>query len=177
MAATRLGRWRSQDAPIGARPGAYITPIDDLARSVDERRAAPASTSKRPARTAQHIHIHMPGPAKTRDQPRARTHDATTPTGGFPVATGDTFTVGDCVADGFSLRRIRTGDVDKGGMPIPDNVYGQTDPPGAATNLDALRRRMAARPMHDHTMNTPQQQSDQLAAMQAYMNELHRPRS
>jgi hypothetical protein len=66
--AKQLGRWRGQDAPVGARPGAYITPIDDLARRVAERRAnPPAPTSKRPDR-AEHIHIHMPpAPAKTRD--------------------------------------------------------------------------------------------------------------
>jgi hypothetical protein len=63
-----------------------------------------------------------------RDQPRARTRDATAPATGFPVAACDTFTVGDYGDDGFSLRRVRTGDMDKDGMPTPDNVFGQEDP-------------------------------------------------
>jgi hypothetical protein len=172
--AKQLGRWRMTDAPppVGARPGAYLTsPLDDLARSraADLRTASP----RRPARPARHVHIHLPGRAKTHDQPSGASTAASA--GAFPISAGETFSVSDCGDDGFSLRRVRTGDVDKDGAPTPDNVFGQEDPPGAAS-LDALRRRMAPRQVNDRRQPA-QAEHDQLRAMQAYLNEIHRPRS
>jgi hypothetical protein len=146
---------------------------DARARSIAADRGAAAPASPRTKQPARHIHVHLPGPAKTHDQPSPL---ATATSGGFPISAGDTFTVGDCGDDGFSLRRVRTGDMDKDGMETPpgDAVFGATDPPGAAS-LDALRRRMAPRQVNARSLSS-QQQGDQLRAMQQYLDEIHRPR-
>jgi hypothetical protein len=80
-----------------------------------------------------------------------RTHDAAVrDQGGYPISEGDTFTVGDCGDDGFSLRRIRAGDTNPDGMPTPgDNVFGQESPPGSANTDAALRRAIAPRSVAD----------------------------
>lgn len=167
----QLGRWRMTDealSPIGARSGAFLTnPIDARARAfAAERRVVAPAATQRPARPARHIHVHLPASVKVRD--RARTHDATVPAGGFPISAGDTFSVSDCGDDGFSLRRVRTGDTNPDGMPTPgDNVFGQTDPPGAA-NLDALRRRIATRQVNDRS--APDGGMSQLRDMQVSSN-------
>lgn len=171
----QLGRWRMVDElrPIGASPGAFLTnPIDARARAVAADRGAVAPAApRRPARPAQHVHVHLPkvrGQVRTRDQ-------ATAAPAGFPISDGETFTVSDCGPAGFGLKRISAGDTDKDGMPSRgDAVFGQEDPPGAAS-LDALRRRMAPRQVNDRSLSS-QQQGDQLRAMQQYLDEIHRPR-
>ena len=93
-----------------------FTPLDGLARQRDaECRTAQAPTA--PRRPAQHIHVHLPGPAKTRD--RVRTHDATVrDQGGYPISDGDVFRAfAPAIASTAVLRcngfapetRIRTG--------------------------------------------------------------------
>jgi hypothetical protein len=173
--AKQLGRWRGQDAPVGPRAGAFlsISPVDDLAHRVAERRIAPAPAAKRPARPAQHIHVHMPAPAKVRDQPRARTTDATAPTSGFPISDGDVFRASDCGDGGFALQRVRAADAGNG-MPTDPEII-PTPAPGSES-IDSLRRRMAPRAMHDRTLSS-QQQGDQLRAMQQYLDKLWAPRS
>lgn len=162
--AKQLGRWRGTDTPpIGARPGAYVTsPVVD---------AAPASPRRQPAR---HVHVYLPATATTPGQARARTRDAAPAPARFPIADGDTFSVSDCGDDGFALRRVRSGDTNPDGMPTPDNVFGQSDPPGAAA-LDALRRRMAPRQVNDRAR--PQLERDQIRATQDYLNAIWAPRS
>jgi hypothetical protein len=125
-----------------------------------------------PRKPAQHVHVHLPR-SYTRDQaPPALNNPSAT---GFPISAGDTFVASDCGADGFSLRRVRTGDMDPDGNPTPDNVFGQEDPPGAASSLDQLRARMAPR-AHDRT-RPAQVEHDQLRAMQEYNDRLWAPRS
>jgi hypothetical protein len=98
-----------------------------------------------------------------------RTHDQGTAPVGFPITDGDTFTVADCGDSGFSMRRVRTGDMDKDGMPSRgDAVFGAEDPPGAA-NLDALRRRIATRQVNDRSPQDPAGY-DQLRDMQKYLD-------
>jgi hypothetical protein len=46
--------------------------------------------------------------------------------------------------------------------------------PAGARNLDQLKRRMAAHQINDRTQ--PGRERDQLRAMQAYLDEIHRPR-
>jgi hypothetical protein len=77
------------------------------------------------------------------------------------------------VENGPNGLEIYAGQAAEGDQAGPEMVG--TAPPGAANNLDALRKRMAPRPMHDRTLSS-QQQGDQLRAMQAYLNEIHRPR-
>jgi hypothetical protein len=157
-----LGRWRVSDVAgipttrIGPSPGAMVRGLGET-----------------PRKRATHIHVHMPSPAKVHDQaPPASNNPSAT---GFPISAGDTFTVGaDCSADGFSLRRVRVGDVDKDGMETPpgDAVFGEENPPGGRS-LDTLRRRMAVR-QHDRTR--PELERDQLAAVQSYLDAIWTPK-
>lgn len=168
-----LGRWRMTDEiPFGARSGAFLTnPVDALARRVAARGSG---TTPSVPLDVLHIHVHdVPTRrSKVHDQARrirVRTRDAVSPTGGFPIAAGDTFTVGDCGDDGFSLRRIRTADTNPAGTPSPgDNVFGQESPPGT---LDQLRRKIAVRQVNDRS--APDGGMGQLRDMQRYINRFY----
>jgi hypothetical protein len=170
--AKQLGRWRMTDElRVGARDGAFLAnPIDARAREIAaERRVVAPAAPRRPARPVRHIHVHLPAPAKTRDQSGRVTRDAPATAAGYPISTGDVFSVSDCGDDGFALRRVRTSDVDKDGMPSRgDAVFGASDPPGAATNLDQLRRRVAPRPVNDQS--APDGGMSQLRDMQKYLD-------
>ena len=161
-----LGRWRVSDVAgipttrIGPSPGAMVPQIGE--RPV-------------PRKPAQHVHVHLPR-SYTRDQaPPASNNPSAT---GFPISAGDTFVASDCGADGFSLKRVHVGDADKDGMETPpgDAVFGATDPPGAASSLDQLRRRIAPRAVHDRQL-TSVEQTERLRAWQEYNDKIWEPRS
>ena len=160
-----LGRWSASDVAgipatrIGPSPGAMVPQIGER----------PA-----PRKTAQHIHVHLPR-SYTRDQaPPALNNPSAT---GFPISAGDTFTVGaDCNADGFSLRRVRAGDMDKDELPgAGDDVFGEENPPGGRS-LDALRRKIGPRPVHDQQL-TSVEQTERLRNWQQYLDKIWAPRS
>jgi hypothetical protein len=175
MAATRLGRWRGQDAPVGARPGAYITPIDDLARRVAERRVVPpAPTSRRPAR-ATHVHVHLAS-AKThdaatatvRDQRRAALlarlrQDGRDGTWSGEDGAGNPVTI-QSGANGLEIFAPGAAEGDQAGS----EVLGTT-PPGSES-IDSLRKKIAPRQVNDRT-----QQGNQLADYQKYLDALYSP--
>jgi hypothetical protein len=159
-----LGRWRVSDVAgipttrIGPSPGAMVRGLGET-----------------PRKRATHIHVHMPSPAKVHDQaPPASNNPSAT---GFPISAGDTFTVGaDCNADGFSLRRVRAGDMDKDELPgAGDDVFGEENPPGGRS-LDALRRKIGPRPVHDQQL-TSVEQTERLRNWQQYLDKIWAPRS
>jgi hypothetical protein len=136
--AKQLGRWRMTDElPFGARSGAFVTnPVDALARRIAARGEAPVVDE-------QYIHIHLPAPRTTRQSSRSRTrsHDAPATPTAFPVSAGDIFAVGDCGDSGFSLRRIRTSDTDKDGLPTPATMYSAKEVRRARSTSYAARSR------------------------------------
>lgn len=188
----RLGRWRATDTPpIGARPGAFLaSPVDDLARRVAARAAPPARTS--PIIDETHIYIHDAPrrPVRTRTNDAPSRQPAVRHPGGrdqleqpkLLCKLGQDGSTGDWTAEdgegnplrvehgtgGLEIYSVPRAEGDQGGG---ENLAG--GPPPGATALDRLRARIGPR----QNVGDRVQQQAQMEATQAYLNELHRPRS
>lgn len=181
-----LGRWRGTDTvPFGAREGAYLaSPVDALARRIAAR-GAPAKTAKQ--KIVDHIYVvdDAPRPVRRRTHDQARSLPAARPQSRDQAQpellcrVGQHGETGEFSATGPNDEplRIENG---KGGFEVwrepeagegGENLAG-TSPPGA-TSLDRLRRRIGPR----QNVGDRDQQHFQMESMQAYLDELHRPRS
>lgn len=152
-----LGRWSVSDVSgipttrIGASPGAFVRQITgDAAPLRRGRDQEPEEEGELVCRLAQ---------------TGADRWHGTTPDGRRVAIRR--------ISDGsLEIRHLTEG---AGEGEAGDNVFGQEDPPGAAS-IDALRRRMAPRAVHDEPLTSTQQQN-RLKAWQAYNDKMWAPRS
>jgi hypothetical protein len=148
MAAVYRGRWRmTGDMGVGPRPGAMVRQIsDDAVRRGRDQEPEEGELVCRLAQTG------------------ADRWHGTTPDGRR-----------------VAIRRISDGSLEirhlaEGAGEAGDNVFGQEDPPGAASSLDQLRRRMAPRAVHDRQL-TSVEQTERLRAWREYNDKIWEPRS